>query len=82
MTDLQTQIEFPTSDDIRAVLQRHFELMRATSSAETCHLMDADALLEADIIIVGARCDGQLLAVGGLKAIGPDYGELKFMHTL
>ena len=82
MTDLQTQIEFPTSDDIRAVLQRHFELMRATSPAETCHVMDADALLEADIVIVGARRDGQLLAVGGSKAIAPDYGELKFMHTL
>ena len=46
--------------------------MRATSPAETYHVMDADALLEADIVIVGARRDGQLLAVGGLKAIGPD----------
>jgi putative acetyltransferase len=82
VTDLQTQIESPTSDDIRAVLQRHFELMWATSPAETCHVMDADALLEADIVIVGARRDGQLFAVGGLKAIEPDYGELKFMHTL
>jgi putative acetyltransferase len=72
VTDLQTQIESPTSDDIRAVLQRHFELMRATSPAETFHVMDADALLEANIVIVGARRDGQLLAVGGLKAIGPD----------
>ncbi|MDC1275648.1 hypothetical protein N8Z32_02535 [Ascidiaceihabitans sp.] len=81
MTDLQTQIESSTSDDVRAVLQRHFELMRATSPAESCHVMDPDAVLEADVVIVGARRDGQLLAVGGLKAIGPDHGELKSMHT-
>jgi hypothetical protein len=28
VTDLQTQIESSTSDDVWAVLQRHFELMR------------------------------------------------------
>ena len=82
MTDLQTQIESSTSDDVRAALQRHFELMRATSPAESWHVMDPDAVLEADVVIVGARRDGQLLAVGGLKAIGPDHGELKSMHTL
>ena len=53
MTDLQTQIESSTSDDVRAVLQRHFELMRATSPAESCHVMDPDAVLEADVVIVG-----------------------------
>ena len=82
MTDLQTQIEYSTSDDVRAVLQRHFELIRATSPAESCHVMDPDAVLESDVVIVGARRDGQLLAVGGLRAIGPDHGELKSMHTL
>ena len=82
MTDLQTQIESSTSDDVRAVLQRHFELIRATSPAESCHVMDPDAVLESDVVILGARRDGQLLAVGGLRAIGPDHGELKSMHTL
>ena len=39
-------------------------------------------MLEADVVLTGARQDGYLLGIGGLKVIAPGHAELKSMHTL
>lgn len=82
MIELKVQIESPKAGDVRAILQCHFKLMRATSPTESCHVMEPDSLVEADVILMGARQEGHLLAIGGLKVIAPGRGELKSMHTL
>ena len=77
-----TAIESPQTDDVRAVLLRHFQLMRETSPEESCHVMDPDSLLDSDVVLMGVRSLGALLAVGGLKKLTTDHAELKSMHTI
>lgn len=60
---------------------RHFALMREGSPEESCHVMAPDALIEANVTLLGIREDGVLLGLGALARIGPWDGELKSMHT-
>ncbi|WP_299284025.1 GNAT family N-acetyltransferase [uncultured Tateyamaria sp.] len=67
--------------DVHALLIRHFELMRATSPAESCHVMEPGTLLDAGAVLFAARHEGVLLGVGALATLEPTHGELKSMHT-
>lgn len=67
--------------EVTALLLRHFELMRASSPEESCHVMEPDALLERDAALFAARDGDVVLGVGAIAVIGPDHGELKSMHT-
>ncbi len=67
---------------IAEVIEAHFALMRATSPEESCHVMTAASLEQEQAQIFVAEADGRVLAVGALKQIAPDHGELKSMHTL
>ena len=67
--------------DVAALLTRHFELMRATSPEESCHVMTPDTLLERGVTLYAARQSGVVLGVGALAVIAPGHGELKSMHT-
>ena len=80
--DTLTLTEETSEDhDVRALLQRHFDLMRATSPEESCHVMAPDAVADAGVVMLGLRKAGVLLAIGAYKSIAPDHGELKSMHT-
>mgnify|MGYP000212245708 CR=1 FL=1 len=78
---LFSSLEHPETPDVRALLLRHFELMRASSPEESCHVMAPDALGQANVSLLGIRQNSKLLAVGALAKIGPQEGELKSMHT-
>ncbi|MCL6283738.1 GNAT family N-acetyltransferase [Ruegeria sp. 2012CJ41-6] len=67
--------------DIRALLLRHFALMRDASPEESCHVMQPDALLEAGAVLISARHGDAVLGIGALTEIAPGHGELKSMHT-
>lgn len=73
--------ENPDTADVRALLQRHFDLMRAQSPEESCHVMAPDTLAVANVTLMGIRANGDLLALGALAQIGAQHGELKSMHT-
>jgi len=73
--------ERPETADVKALLQRHFDLMREGSPEESCHVMAPDTLGGAGVHLLGLRQDGTLLGLGALAAIGPQQGELKSMHT-
>ena len=82
MDPLAVSKEHPDTADVRALLERHFDLMRSGSPEESCHVMAPDTLLEAEATLYGIRRAGQLLGVGALTVIAPHHGELKSMHTL
>lgn len=72
----------PANVAVQALLARHFELMRASSPTESCHVMEPDALLERDAVLFAARDGDNVLGVGALTVIAPEHGELKSMHTV
>lgn len=82
MDALAVNFDTPQTPDVRALLERHFAIMRAGSPAESCHVMDPDALLERGAVLVAARdAAGALVGIGALTEIAPGHGELKSMHT-
>ena len=67
--------------DVRALLVRHFELMRSQSPEESCHVMDDSALRASGAQILGWRDQGVLQGIVALTVIAPGHGEIKSMHT-
>ena len=79
-TDQVTRVSRQEAD-VAALLAAHFELMRASSPENSCHVMDGAALAAADAQLFGLRADGGLLGIAALAVIAPQHGELKSMHT-
>lgn len=64
-----------------ALLSAHFDLMRAQSPAESCHVMTADDLRASGACVyLGLDASGEALAIGALKPLGARAAELKSMH--
>ena len=62
-------------------MMRHHALMRATSPAESCHVMSADDLRAAGArVIVGRDAAGEVQAIGAYLPLGNGGAELKSMH--
>ena len=74
--------EDPGKPDLRAILEAHLSLMRATSPPEAVHALDLNELRGPSITFVALRADGEALGVGALKHLDARQGELKSMHTL
>ena len=55
--------------------------MHASSPACSVHAMDAAALAEADVRFFTVMDQGRAIAMGALKQINADHGELKSMHV-
>ncbi|GGX42904.1 N-acetyltransferase [Tateyamaria omphalii] len=78
---IAVDLDTPANADVQALLLRHFELMRASSPEESCHVLEPDKLLERDAALFAARDGGAVLGVGAIAVIEPGHGELKSMHT-
>ncbi|WP_299727188.1 GNAT family N-acetyltransferase [uncultured Tateyamaria sp.] len=81
MDALNVSRDSPDTADVKALLMRHFALMRAGSPEESCHVLEPDALLERGVALYAARDGDTILGVGALAQLDPDHGELKSMHT-
>lgn len=69
------------SEEILDLLREHLEEMHAASPACKVHAMPPERLREDDVTFFAVRHDGQLAAVGALKALSEDRGELKSMRA-
>ncbi len=67
--------------DVRALLRRHFDLMRSQSPEESCHVMDDSALRASGAKILGWRDAAGLQGIVALTEVAPGHGEIKSMHT-
>jgi putative acetyltransferase len=64
-----------------ALLSAHFDLMRAQSPAESCHVMTADDLRASGArVYLGRDAAGEAVAIGALKPLTDGAAELKSMH--
>jgi putative acetyltransferase len=71
----------PRAEDVRSLLGRHLAFARLNTPPEDVHALDVDDLIDPAVTFFSFRQNGDLLAVGALKQIGPDHAELKSMHT-
>ena len=71
----------PTDAAIAPLIERHLTLMYASSPACSVHAMDASSLSEAGARFFAAFDGEDAVAIGALKILSEDHGELKSMHV-
>ncbi|MGH3409185.1 MAG: GNAT family N-acetyltransferase [Streptosporangiaceae bacterium] len=81
MPEGEIAVDDPRAADVRALLEQHLALMRATSPPQDVHALDLDGLLDPAVTFFSFRRDGDLLAVGAIKQLDDGHAELKSMHT-
>jgi putative acetyltransferase len=74
-------IEDPSREDVRALVARHLDFAREVTPPGHVHALAADDLADPAVTFLGARADGELVAIGALRELDPLHGELKSMHT-
>lgn len=67
--------------EIAALLEAHLENSKAWSPPGSIHALDLDGLRAPEITFWTAWDGADLLGCGALKALGPEHGEIKSMHT-
>jgi len=74
-------VDDPLAADVRELVARHLDLARSLSPPENVFALDASGLADPAVTFYSCRRDGELLAIGALKHLGDQHGELKSMHT-
>ena len=74
--------ESPLGADLDLLFERHRQDMFADTPPESIHMLPREALLDPDISFFVLREQGRAVAMGALKRIAPDHGEIKSMHVL
>jgi putative acetyltransferase len=71
----------PREPGVRELVERHLLFGRSFTPREDAHALEVEELLDPAIILFAAREGGAVLAVGALKVLDDEHGELKTMHT-
>ena len=66
---------------VRALLERHFAGMLASSPAGSCHFLDFDGLRAGGVTFWSIHKEGVLAGCGALKMLNGAHGEIKSMRT-
>jgi putative acetyltransferase len=69
------------NSQVRALLEYHVTTARAETAHGSAHALDLESLKSSDISFWAAWDGDALLAVGALKRLSNDHGEVKSMHT-
>jgi putative acetyltransferase len=67
---------------VQAVLDRHVTRARAETGRGSAHALDHEGLRAPDITLWALWDDDIVIAVGALKRLSADHGEIKSMHTV
>ena len=70
------------TDELAQVLQAHWLFCTSSTPIEHVYALDASKLFSPDIMVFGARIDGELVGVGAMRKLDLLHAELKSMHTL
>jgi putative acetyltransferase len=71
----------PSSDDVRALIERHLEFARATTPPEHVFALDLDGLKDPAVTFFTYRVNGDVIGMAALKQLDDEHAELKSMHT-
>jgi len=69
------------NSQVCALLEHHATTARAETARGSAHALDLASLKASDINVWAAWDCDTLLAVGALKRLSIDHGEIKSMHT-
>ena len=69
------------NSQIRVLLEHHVATARAETARGSAHALDLESLRASNINVWAAWDGNELLAVGALKRLSNDHGEVKSMHT-
>ena len=72
----------PTSLQVVPLLQRHLDLMHASSPPESVHALDPAALDTPDVAFFTLREAEAVLGMGAIKRIDAGHAEIKSMHVV
>ena len=72
----------PVSPHVLPLLQRHLDLMHASSPPESVHALDPAALDIPDVAFFTLREGAKVLGMGAVKRIDPTHAEIKSMHVV
>jgi putative acetyltransferase len=78
---LEIRLDDVAVADTRALVTAHVSGMLENTPPESCHALDADALLDNGALLWSARVDGELAGIGALAPWGDHAGELKSMRV-
>ncbi len=70
------------TDELAQILQAHWLFCTSSTPIEHIYALDASKLFSANIMVFGARIDGELVGVGAMRKLDAQHAELKSMHTL
>ncbi len=79
---ITTLRESPLTEDLGLLFIRHTADMHADTPPESIHMMPRETLEAPGIAFFVLRDQGRPVAMGAVKQIGPDHGEIKSMHVL
>jgi len=69
------------NSQVRDLLEHHAMTARAETARGSAHALDLESLKASDVNVWAAWNGDALLAVGALKRLSIDHGEIKSMHT-
>ncbi len=79
---VQIHHDTPLGADVLPLLQRHLDLMHASSPPESVHALDPQALAGPDVAFFTLREGAAVLGMGALKRIDAGHAEIKSMHIV
>ncbi|WP_414897481.1 GNAT family N-acetyltransferase [Rhodovulum sp. YEN HP10] len=66
---------------IRSLLATHAAFCESTSPPESCHFLPLEGLDVPEVTVWAAWDGAEIAGIGALKALSPEAGEIKSMHT-
>ena len=81
MRIMEIRVADHTNEHVRTLLREHLDGMRENSPPGAVHALDLEGLQHPSVSLFALWSDGDLLAIGALKEIAADLGEIKSMRT-
>lgn len=79
---IQIRRDTPLAPEVLPLLQRHLDLMWASSPPESVHALDLAELATPDIAFFTLREGEAVLGMGAVKRIDAGHAEIKSMHVV
>lgn len=82
MNDLEIRVDDLRGREIARLLEEHVRSLRGLSPAESCHVLNLEALRRPEITFWSVWDGAELMGCGALKELDAAHGEIKSMRTV